>query len=161
MTSAARITIVADAAALAGVAAERIAAAIVAAVAARGRADVALAGGNTPRRAYELLAARRAPDGASLPWSQVHLYWGDERCVPPDHPDSNFGAARAALIDRVALPPANVHRLRADAPDPAAAALEYERELPPALDLLLLGMGPDGHTASLFPGAAALQEASR
>jgi 6-phosphogluconolactonase len=137
------------------------------AVAARGVCHIALSGGSTPRRLFELLAARGA---GALPWRQLALWWGDERTVPPDHPDSNYRMAREALIEPAAafgLGPAQVHRMPGETPDHDAAALAYERELvaalgaPPVLDLVLLGMGPDGHTASLFPGSAALGEASR
>ncbi|MBL8840311.1 MAG: 6-phosphogluconolactonase [Planctomycetes bacterium] len=151
-------TIVADADALAREAADRIAAALEASVAARGRAHLALAGGSTPRRAYEQLAALH---GARVPWGQVEIWFGDERCVPPDHPDSNYGMAHAALLSRVALPPAQVHRMAGEREDREAAAAEYAAALPSAFDLLLLGLGPDGHTASLFPGSPALGEAER
>jgi 6-phosphogluconolactonase len=100
-----------------------------------------------------------------MPWSAVHVFWGDERHVPPDHPDSNFRMTREAMLDRVPLPAANVHRIRAEEPDAAAAAELYEAELrafflplAPRFDLLLLGLGKDAHTASLFPGSAALRE---
>jgi len=150
-----RVDVVADAETLGQVAAERMASAIAAAVAARGRCDLALAGGATPKRAYEALAA------APLPWRSVHVWFGDERCVPPDDEASNYRLARIALLDRVTIPPANVHRMRGEETDRDAAALAYERELPAALDLLLLGMGQDGHTASLFPGSDALREERR
>ena len=101
----------------------------------------------------------------------IHFFWGDERHVPPEHPDSNFGAARAALLDHVPVPPENVHRVPAELPDADAAARIYEDELrrwlapppgqPPRFDLVLLGLGADGHTASLFPGSAALDETER
>jgi len=158
MGSSARVTVVADGEALASAVAERMAAALSAAVAARGRADVALAGGTTPRRAYELLAARH---GAKLPWPAIHVWFGDERCVAPDDRESNFAAAHSALLSKVALPPANVHRMAGERSDADAAAADYERELPAALDLLLLGIGQDGHTASLFPGSPALAETMR
>jgi 6-phosphogluconolactonase len=139
------------------------------AVAARGRCALALAGGNTPRRAYELLAEPPLRD--AVPWDALHLFWGDERCVPPDHPDSNYRMAREALIDRAPIPAANVHRVRTEEGSAAAVAAYYERELRtffalevedvPRFDLILLGMGPDGHTASLFPGSPALDETRR
>jgi 6-phosphogluconolactonase len=153
----------ADAEAVAGEAAATIAARMREAVAQRGAFHLVLAGGSTPRRAYELLAAE-----AGLPWSAVSLYWGDERCVAPDHPDSNFGAAKAALLDRVGVEPANVHRMRAEQGARVGSDL-YEHELrrvfgrreAPGFDLVLLGMGEDGHTASLFPGAPTLRETAR
>jgi 6-phosphogluconolactonase len=134
----------------------------------RGRCLVALSGGSTPRPLYELLAT--APYATRIDWSRMHLFWGDERCVPPDHPDSNYRMTREALIDHVPLPPENVHRIRGeDQPEQAAAA--YERLLreffgagdTPArtFDLVLLGMGRDGHTASIFPGTAATTETRR
>jgi 6-phosphogluconolactonase len=116
---------------------------------------LALAGGTTPKRVYELLAAR------PVPWSRVQIWFGDERCVAPDHADSNYAMARAALLERAKLSPANVHRMRGELADFDAAAREYERELPQRFDLLLLGIGPDGHTASLFPGSSALREKER
>ncbi len=138
-----------------------------AAVAARGRAAVALAGGRTPREAYARLA--EPPCREAVDWSRLEIFWGDERCVPPDHPDSNFRMAREVLLSRVPVPLANIHRLRGELEDPETAAREYEAVLrttlrplgdrPPRLDLVLLGLGPDGHTASLFPGTAVLREA--
>ena len=122
----------------------------------RGRVTLALAGGTTPRATYERLA--QVP---GIPWSDVHVYFGDERAVPPDHPDSNYRLAREALLDRVAIPPENVHRMRAEDPDKSGAAAAYEQELPEALDVLILGVGEDGHTASLFPGSPALREQER
>lgn len=138
-----------------------------------GRFAVALAGGSTPRGLYELLATPAYAD--RIDWQRTHVFWGDERCVPPDDPASNYRLARATLLDRVAIPDENVHRIRGeDAPDDAAAA--YERELrlvldtpdgPPSvgpgrrLDLVLLGMGSNAHTASLFPGLAAVRERKR
>jgi len=115
-------------------------------------ASVALAGGSTPRSFYEALAK------VDYPWKRLEVFFGDERCVPPDHPDSNFGMAREALLSRV---PARVH------PMTACDAAAHEAELgsvlgsPPALDLVFLGLGADGHTASLFPGDPALEERSR
>lgn len=134
-----------------------------AAVAARGRFHVALSGGSTPRRLFELLAARGKD---ALPWDQIELWWGDERCVPPDHADSNYGMAREHLIRPLGLDEARVHRMHGEL-DPGASARAYEDELraalgePPVLDYALQGMGPDGHTASLFPGSAGLAETRR
>jgi 6-phosphogluconolactonase len=134
-----------------------------AAVAARGCFSVALAGGSTPKRTYEVLASeaqRRQVD-----WSKVHIFFGDERCVPPDHAESNYRMANEALISRVPVPPRNVHRINGEG-DAVANASLYEDELRtffdhaswPRFDLVLLGMGDDGHTASLFPGTKALAE---
>lgn len=138
------------------------------AIDARGRCLVALSGGSTPRPLYELLST--APFAARIDWSRMHLFWGDERCVPPDHSDSNYRMTREALIDHVPLPPENVHRIRGEDP-PEQAASEYERvlrtffgrdDLPArTFDLVLLGMGRDGHTASIFPGTAAMTETRR
>jgi 6-phosphogluconolactonase len=140
------------------------------AIRASGRLAVALSGGSTPKRLYELLAA---PAYAHrVDWSRVQLFWGDERCVPPDHPASNYRMTREALLDHVSVPDANVHRVRGeDAPARAAAAYEREvrqvfatQEGPPSLaagrrfDLVLLGMGDNGHTASLFPGLTAVRQ---
>jgi 6-phosphogluconolactonase len=156
-----------DAESLAAAAADLVAARIVEGVRAAGRFTLVLAGGSTPRRAYELLAQRGA---ASLPWDRVHVFWSDERCVPPGDADSNFGAAKTSLLDRVAIPSANVHSLRAEIAPPSGAADEAERELRaffgdaapfPRFDLVLLGVGEDGHTASLFPGNPALEERKR
>jgi 6-phosphogluconolactonase len=127
-----------------------------AAMAERGSFRVALSGGNTPRAAYELLAQESPAE--QLSWSDVFIYFGDERCVPPDDEQSNYRMARKAFLDAVPIPPANVHRIRGEI-DPATAAADYATVLrtdlgdPPRFDLVLLGLGPDGHTASLFPGA--------
>jgi 6-phosphogluconolactonase len=160
-----------DLEALARGAAEAVAGAAARAVAEHGRFTIALAGGSTPRRLYALLADARAPFRARIPWGRVHVFFGDERHVPPNDPDSNYRLAREALLDHVRA--GSVHRMRGDLPDAAAAAAAYEEELerffgasvadgpPPALDLVLLGLGPDGHTASLFPGSGALEERRR
>ncbi|MDB4955642.1 MAG: pgl [Myxococcales bacterium] len=145
-------------------AADELTAIAKAAVAARGSCSIALSGGSTPKRLFQLLAAQGR---GALPWDQIDLWWGDERTVPPDHPDSNYRMTREALIDPLQLSPTRVHRIPAELPDHDAAATAYERELvaalgsPPVFDLVLLGMGPDGHTASLFPGSPALREAKR
>lgn len=150
-------------------AAEIFADAAVEAGRARGRFTVALAGGSTPRGAYELLA--REPLRGRVPWADVHVFWGDERHVPPDHPDSNYRMAREALLAHVPLTEGNVHRIPAENPDTSATAATYEQTLrrlfttsagrAPRFDLILLGMGPDGHTASLFPGGRAVEERER
>ncbi len=121
-----------------------------------------LSGGNTPREVYRLLGS--APVSERLPWNRIHLYFGDERMVPPDHPDSNYGMARQELIDRVPIPTGNVHRIHGEL-SPADAARQYASELQtltgrgiPRFDCVLLGIGEDGHTASLFPGTSALDE---
>jgi len=149
------ITICRDPSELARAAARRIAGLAQAAVDERGCFAVALSGGSTPRQTYETLAT--PPYRNAIPWSAVHVFWSDERCVPPDHADSNYRLARLALLDRLPLPAENVHRIQGELP-PEDAAQRYEAELrllgdPPVLDLALLGLGSDGHTASLFPGA--------
>jgi 6-phosphogluconolactonase len=146
-------------------AAEKVIATVNAAIYERGRCALALAGGGTPRDVYALLAAdgyRRRVD-----WSNVFLFWGDERCVPPDHPDSNFRMVNESLLSHIAIPTANVFRMKGEM-EPAAAASEYEQHLEhffgaglPPFDLILLGLGEDGHTASLFPGTSALDERKR
>lgn len=161
----ARLTVASDEAQLAERAAERVAQLIVQAVADRGSAFVSLAGGTTPRRLYANLADPRQPWRDRIPWAQVHLFWGDERHVPPDHPDSNYGMAKATLIDHVPIPADHVHRMRGELPDARAAAADYERTLAdvvsgfsrtPLLDLMLLGLGDDAHIASIFPGSELL-----
>lgn len=139
------------------------------AVRTRGGFTVALAGGSTPKAFYGLLGSQRgAPFRARVPWDTTHFFWGDERHVPPDHPDSNYRMANEAMLSRVPVAPQNVHRIQAENPDASKAADEYAKELRqffrlkagqlPRFDLILLGMGPDGHTASLFPGTDAVQE---
>lgn len=131
----------------------------------QGRFSLALAGGSTPRDLYARLA--QPAIAAQIPWARVHLFWGDERMVPPDHPDSNYRMVRESLLQRIAIPEENVHRMRGEV-DPAGAAEQYQQELqrhfagrPPRFDLILLGLGDDGHTASLFPGTWALDETER
>ncbi|MBK7875255.1 MAG: 6-phosphogluconolactonase [Planctomycetes bacterium] len=126
---------------------------------------VALAGGSTPKKLYAALV------GAPIDWSKVLVFFGDERCVPPTHADSNYRMAREALLSKVVIPGSNVHRIYAESGDVRAAAQEYEDELErvwglihhemPRFDLVLLGMGPDGHTVSLFPGTQALAETKK
>jgi len=158
------IEIVPDAAALARRAAEIFTEAAGAAIRERGRFHVALSGGSTPRAAYELLASGHYAD--HLDWGLVHVWWGDERCVPPEDPASNYRLAHAALLSKVPIPAENVHRMRGEL-EPEAAAAAYASELAAhfgdelRFDLVLLGLGEDGHTASLFPGSAALKERQR
>jgi len=128
-------------------------------VRARSRCSVALSGGSTPRGTYQELAAHAL--ASRVPWANVHVYFGDERAVPPDHPDSNYHMAREALLAQVPIPETQIHRMPADQSDLQAAALEYGRLLPDRVDVLLLGAGTDGHTASLFPHAASLRERAR
>ena len=158
-----RVRTLADLDALSRAAADELAAFARDAVATRGTCSVALSGGSTPRRLFQLLAERGR---AALPWDDIELWWGDERAVPPDHADSNYRMAREALIEPLGIAASRVHRIAAERLADAAARA-YEAELtralgaPPVLDLVLLGMGPDGHTASLFPGSPALDETRR
>ncbi|HWE22724.1 MAG TPA: 6-phosphogluconolactonase [Myxococcales bacterium] len=159
-----------DADALSGAAAEEFVELARASIRSRGRFTVVLSGGGTPKRTYEFLAAPEFRN--RVDWSRVEVFWGDERGVPPDHPDSNFHTASAALLEHVPVVRERFPRIRAEIPDRAAAARDYQAEiarafavdeagLPPAFDLVLLGMGNDGHTASLFPEAEALREGRR
>jgi 6-phosphogluconolactonase len=162
--------IVADAAALSRVAVEEFVRAANEATLDLGRFTVALAGGSTPRAAYKLLAAECAENRHRLAWRDIHVFFGDERHVTPNHPDSNFLMASETLLDRVPIPAANVHRIAGELEADEAAA-QYETELRtffrlsagvwPCFDLILLGLGVDGHTASLFPGTTALAERQR
>ena len=159
------IKIFPDAVTLAHVAADEFHRLAEAAVQERGRFAVALSGGNTPRSVYSLLAS----DHKELPWDRIHIFFGDERHVPPDHPDSNFRMARESLLSKVSIPEKNIHRIHAEL-DAEAAAAEYDQQLRdffglvnhdwPRFDLIFLGIGEDGHTASLFPGSKALSETS-
>jgi 6-phosphogluconolactonase len=119
------------------------------------RASLALSGGGTPGPAYRLLAE------AKLPWERVDVFFVDERFVPPDHVDSNYRMVEDTLLGPLGLPSSQVFRMEGEREDRDAAARDYEAKLPPVLDVVLLGMGPDGHTASLFPGHPALEERSR
>lgn len=159
------VEVYADNTALADAVAEQIITLAWSAITARGRFSIGLSGGSTPRALFEMLA--QAPYAPRLDWGRVHVFWGDERCVPPDHPDSNYRMAYEALLKHVPVPGENVYRMRGEL-DPAEAAGDYERVLrrffgdqKPRFDLLLQGMGDDGHTASLFPGTMALRERNR
>ena len=147
--------------------AERIVQLAAGLIAAQGQFSIGLSGGSTPRLLFELLATDEF--SARLDWAKIHLFWGDERTVPPDHANSNYRMTRETLLDHITLPEANIHRIRGEI-DPVQAAAEYEQVLRvffgqatklPRFDLLLLGMGDDGHTASLFPGTDALYEKTR
>ena len=159
------VEVLPDAGALARAAAEAFVDAAARATAARGRFTVALAGGTTPRAAYALLAG---PLRERVAWDAVHVWFGDERCVPPDDPGSNYAMARAALLDHVPVRAVQVHRVLGERA-PAAAADAYDALLraefgapgAPTFDLALLGVGDDGHTASLFPGDATLRVTDR
>jgi 6-phosphogluconolactonase len=163
------IQVVEDAAAVARAGAERFTALARKAVEASGRFTVALSGGSTPKALFQLLARESR---SAVPWDRIELFWGDERCVPPDHADSNYRMTRESLLDAVPITPARTHRIEAERDDHAAVATAYEAEIarvlggtpggtPPVFDLVFLGMGPDGHTASLFPGTTALGERRR
>jgi 6-phosphogluconolactonase len=162
------LRVVPDPAALFQAAANEFASRAIASVKTAGRFTVALAGGSTPKSFYSLLASN---DRDRLPWDKMFFFWGDERHVPPDHPESNYRMACDALLSKVAVPAGNVFRIPAENPDANRAAEAYEQTLrdffhPPAgtfprFDLILLGMGPDGHAASLFPESKALHERSR
>ncbi len=129
-----------------------------------------LSGGSTPAALYEMLAGGEARD--RIAWTRVHFFWGDERCVAPNDPASNYRMARKALLDPLKIPASNIHRIRGEAAEPDAAARDYESEIrehfglgpsdpPPSFDLILLGMGADGHTAALFPKTPAMEERTR
>ena len=133
--------------------------------ASHGRFTIALSGGSTPRRLYEVLAS--PPYSKEMAWDRWQVFWSDERCVPPDHQESNYRMAKEELLDHVAIPDTNVHRMRGE-DDPDEAAQAYEAVVgqvfqspTPSFDLILLGIGDDGHTASLFPGTLALGEQDR
>ena len=137
---------------------------------ARGLFTVSLSGGSTPLGLYSLLA-HEPSIRSQLAWDKIHFFWGDERHVPPDHRDSNYRMANEALLSKVPVPAGNIHRIRGESHDAREAAEEYEKALRqffhlrngefPTFDLVLLGMGTDGHTASLFPGTEALYEQRR
>jgi 6-phosphogluconolactonase len=134
-------------------------------VQANGTCSLALSGGSTPRTLYRLLSSQFRDQ---IPWTKVHVFWGDERYVPPGDPQSNYRMAKETLLDRVASPAGNVHPMPTGVPDPDVAARDYEKTLRnyfsrnwPHFDLVLLGLGDEGHTASLFPGSPALEETRR
>jgi 6-phosphogluconolactonase len=166
----AEFVVLQDAAAVARETAERFVAAAAAAIAERGRFSVALSGGSTPKAVYPLLVSQ--PLVSRVDWSRVEFFWGDDRSVPPDDPESNFGVAQQMLISHLpGVGPDSVHRMPADAADRDAAAAAYADEIvrvlggsssqPPVFDLVWLGMGADGHTASLFPDSEALDVSDR
>jgi 6-phosphogluconolactonase len=156
-----------DARELAQGAAKFILSAILQALTMQDRFSLMLSGGSTPKAMYHLMGQPPVID--LVPWSKVHFFWGDERCVPPDHADSNYNMAFESLLAQLSLPPENIHRIHGEIP-PEVAAPAYGREIaaffgeednPPRFDLVLLGMGDDGHTASLFPDSPALKETKR
>jgi 6-phosphogluconolactonase len=155
------IKVVPDAKAVAVEAAERVANAADAAIRERGKFSIALSGGSTPKALYALLAAE--PYRSRIDWSRVHVLFGDERAVPPDHKDSNYRMAEESLLSKVPIPKAQVYRMKGELGEHAdEAAKEYglmlKRDFPDGLDVILLGMGGDGHTASIFPGTIAVRE---
>ena len=163
-----KLLVAADAAALAREAADNI---LAWAVAAPGPVRIALSGGSTPRRTYQELVSARLIN--RFPWPKVQLYWGDERFVPPDDKDSNYRMTREAMLDVAPIPPANIHPVQTVGLDADASAAAYEAELKdvygsatlqpdrPLFDICLLGLGDDGHTASLIPGEPVLEERKR
>jgi len=169
------IRILADAGELSRAAAEEFVRQAEEAVRTRGLFTVALSGGSTPKAMYRLLANEgEASFRGRVPWEKIHFFWGDERHVPPDHPDGNYRTAHEAMLSRVPIPPENLHRIKAEDSDARNAAADYDQELRtfffprrmtvealPRFDLVLLGLGPDGHTASLFPGTDAIHDQTR
>jgi 6-phosphogluconolactonase len=162
----AQVSIYSDQETLSHAAAERFVSLSHAAISSRGRFATALSGGSTPRRLYSLLGTPSYRD--SIDWKRVHVFWADERCVAPSHEDSNYKLAADTFLLQAAVPVENIHRIRGEK-GPAIAAAEYQEELhryfsgsqKPVFDLVVLGSGVDGHTASLFPGSPLLQERSR
>ncbi|BBD61114.1 6-phosphogluconolactonase [Nostoc sp. HK-01] len=160
-----QVEILSDQSALVARSLELILSKLETAIAQRGQFTIALSGGSTPKPLYEAIAAK------DLPWDKIHVFWGDERYVPPDHPDSNELMARRAWLDRVDIPAANIHAMPTLDADPALSAAKHEQDLQeffhtapgefPALDVILLGMGDDAHTASLFPHTDALKVSDR
>jgi 6-phosphogluconolactonase len=165
-----RFTVLPDAEAVCAAMADRVVESAVKAIDQNGIYRIALSGGSTPKTVYPMILEPRRRD--AVDWSRVEFFWGDERTVPPDDPESNFGVAYRMFIAHLPnVRPDRVHRMQAEAPDLDLAAISYESELrlafnargdePPAFDFIWLGMGPDGHTASLFPGCDALGETER
>ena len=162
----AQLTIVADKRAMSDAAAERIATAIESAVSTRGTAAVSLTGGDTPDLLYAALADRSRPWRSRIDWRHLHVFWGDERAVPPHHPDSNYGLADRLLLQYVDVPASHIHRMRGELPATDAGSL-YDDELHahrnlhtgPLFDVMLLGIGSNAHIASLFPGSSLLAPA--
>lgn len=169
-SNAPEIKIVADSAELNRIAVDEFFTAAQSSIRARGRFCVALAGGSTPRGVYSLLAADQSNPEKRLPWENIFIFFGDERHVPPDDAESNYRMARESLLSKVPIPQQNIFRIAGEL-DATVAAEQYEQQLLnffqvgpdewPQFDLIMLGMGPDGHTASLFPGSPALQESRR
>jgi 6-phosphogluconolactonase len=170
VTTAVTYTVYPDGEALARAMAEELLAAALEAVASRGVARLAISGGNTPKRTFEMLADPAATEFAVFPWDKTDLFWVDERCVPPDDKESNYRMTRLALLERVPLALDRVFRIEGEL-DPELAAARYESVIRnrfrlegaqlPTFDLVALGMGPDGHTASLFPHTAGIHELTR
>jgi 6-phosphogluconolactonase len=164
------IQIVADAEALYRAGAAEFVRQVGAAIGTKGLFTVALSGGSTPKGLYGLLASDPTLR-AQVPWEKIYVFWGDERHVPPADADSNYRMAHEAMLSKVPIPPANVHRIKSEHPDASQAADDYEQTLRaffhvsegqlPRFDLVFLGLGPEGHTASLFPGTKALHETKR
>lgn len=168
MSTSLELRVVPDPPALFQAAAEQFVTLVGSAVRENGCFTVALSGGSTPKSLYSRLAT---DDRDQVPWDKTFFFWGDERHVPPDNPESNYRMVYEALLSKVPVPPGNIFRVPAENPDAARVAESYELALRqffkvppgsfPSFDLILLGMGPDGHTASLFPGTAALKDRSR
>ncbi len=164
----AEVIVYSDAASLTHAAAERIATSAESAMVARGHFSIALSGGNTPRALFQLLASDEYL--TRIDWDHVYFFWSDERCLPPDDQESNFHMARETMLNHVPVPMGNIFRIRGEI-DPTQAADDYERELraffahrgepQPRFDIILLGMGDDAHTASLFPNTAPIDETER
>lgn len=165
------IQVAGDAQTLSRLAAEQIVRSAIEAVGERGVFTFALAGGSTPKNLYSLLASRDEPFRAQLPWDRINFFWGDERHVPPDHPDSNYRMAHEAMLSGVPVPSENIHRIKSENTIAAKAADEYEETLReffrltegqlPRFDLILLGIGTDAHMASIFPGSHLINEQDR
>jgi 6-phosphogluconolactonase len=165
------VRISADPEELAHSAAEKFLETSLEAVTSRGRFRVALSGGSTPKTLYQLLASRTERYLSQIPWTRSDFFWTDERCVPPTHADSNFRMANDAMLSPAQVPPENIHRIKTERPHPNEAAIAYEETLRsqfrvgeggfPRFDLILLGIGTEGHTASIFPDSEVLTETKR